>query len=126
MALRRKSTRPEPAPDAVPERSTVDASTVDDPVAKDADAVADAWFLLAGALSALSAGSGHDQLMAVAQSARTAADLLGLDTADLAAARTAEQARNALRALLAQQMATPTATYHPEPADRRARPIEQF
>jgi chemotaxis protein histidine kinase CheA len=82
---------------------------------KDPAAVADAWFLLAGALSGLAAGGGQGQLMSVARSARTAADLLGLDTTDLAAAQTAGAARDALRALLAQQMVAPTATYHPEP-----------
>jgi two-component system, chemotaxis family, sensor kinase CheA len=99
-----------PAAGAASEQSTVDSTAV-----KDRDAVADAWFLLAGAMSALSAGSGQDQLMSVARSARTAADLLGLDTAELATAETAEQARDALRALLAQQMTAPTATYHPDP-----------
>jgi two-component system chemotaxis sensor kinase CheA len=104
-------------PAAGTEQSTVDAAGVKDP-----EAVADAWFLLAGALSALAAGSGQGQLMSVARSARTAADLLGLDTTDLAAAQTAGEARDALRALLAQQMVAPTATYHPEPEPAAAEP----
>jgi hypothetical protein len=80
---------------------------VDDVVVKDAEAVADAWYLLAGALSALSAGSSQAQLMSVARSARTAAVLLGLDTTELAAAPDADSARAALRAMLARQMEPP-------------------
>jgi chemotaxis protein histidine kinase CheA len=102
-----------------PDQPTVDGTGVKAP-----DAVADAWFLLAGAMSALSAGSGRGQLMSVARSACTAADLLGLDTTDLAAAETAEQARDALRALLAQQMMAPTATYHPALEREHASPAD--